>query len=160
MRARTGIARFVDAQAGGEFESALAEIEGGRKLGHWIWYIFPQLAGLGHSHMSQVYGIRDRDEAVEYLGHPVLRSRLEAITLAAAQHVRRGVRLDRLMGSSIDAQKLVSSLTLFGSVARSLQATLDADLRAFATVTDEILAAAEGQGYSKCRYTLDLLDER
>ena len=159
MRTRTGIDRFLNAQGAGEFESALAEVESGRKLGHWIWYIFPQLAGLGHSHMSQVYGIRDRDEAVEYLRHPILRSRLQAIASAAATHIRQGVRLERLMGSSIDARKLVSSLTLFGGLATSLHAAGDEDVEAIATVSEEILTAAERQGYPRCRYTLESLGQ-
>ena len=58
--------RFHDAQANGEYEAALAEITAGRKGGHWIWYVFPQIAGLGQSHMSQVYAIRDRSEAALY----------------------------------------------------------------------------------------------
>jgi uncharacterized protein (DUF1810 family) len=160
MAAKSGIDRFLDAQNGGEFETALAEIQAGRKLGHWIWYVFPQLGGLGHSHMSQVYGIRDRDEAVEYLRHPILRSRLQAITSAVAAHVGRGVRLEQLLGSSIDAQKLVSSLTLFGSVATNLETVGDTDIRAFSALTDEILTAAQEQGYSRCRYTLDRLGKR
>ena len=63
--------RFVTAQANGEFDTALAEMRAGRKRSHWIWHVFPQIAGLGSSHMSQTYAIRDRDEAVAYLRHPV-----------------------------------------------------------------------------------------
>ena len=112
------IARFVEAQAGGEYEGALAEIRAGRKRGHWIWYTFPQIAGLGTSHMSQAYAIHDRSEAEEYLRHPLLSQRLLEIASAAADHLRNGVALNTLMGSSIDAAKLVSSMTLFGEVAR------------------------------------------
>ena len=98
--------RFVDAQSGGEYETALAEMKAGRKHSHWIWYVFPQLSGLGMSHMSQLYAIRDRDEAVAYLRHPVLFARLLEITTAVAEQVRTGAAIERLMGSSIDATKL------------------------------------------------------
>jgi uncharacterized protein (DUF1810 family) len=153
------IERFVEAQdAGGQFASALAEMTAGRKQGHWIWYVFPQLSGLGLSRMSQIYAIRDRDEAEAYLRHPVLYSRLQTITSAVAEQVRQGVRVDALMSSSIDAQKLVSSLTLFSTVARSLSAP--GDKRAydrFAAMAEEILAAAASHGYPPCRQTIDRL---
>jgi uncharacterized protein (DUF1810 family) len=159
MATHADIGRFLDAQDAGQFESALAEITSGRKVGHWIWYVFPQLAGLGQSHMSRTYGIRDRHEAAAYLKHPILRSRLLDITSAAAEHVRRGARLDRLMGSSIDAQKLVSSLTLFGHLAKSFEASGDKEFGPLARLANEILAAAKTQGYAPCRYTLDQLGE-
>jgi uncharacterized protein (DUF1810 family) len=146
------IDRFLRAQDAGEFDTALAEIRSGRKAGHWIWYVFPQLAGLGNSPMSQRYAIRDRAEAVAYLRDPTLRGRLEAITAAAATQVGKGVPIDRLMGSSIDAQKLVSSLTLFVAVAREL-ITSERGLDTFVTHADQILNAAETQGYPPCAFT-------
>ena len=149
--------RFVDAQAGGEFESALSEMKAGQKRTHWIWYVFPQLAGLGTSHMSQTYAIRDLEEAVAYLRHPVLGGRLLEITTAVAGQLRTGVAVDRLMGSSIDAAKLVSSLTLFGRVARSLSASPGDPHAAFADLADEILTAAAAQGYPECGHTLNRL---
>src|SRR5262245_50918079 len=115
------IERFTQAQdSGAQFETALAELTAGRKRGHWIWFVFPQLAGLGMSSMSQRYGVHGRAEAVEYLRHPVLAARLAAITKVVGTHVKAGVGLDTIMGSSIDATKLVSSLTLFGRVAGDL----------------------------------------
>jgi uncharacterized protein (DUF1810 family) len=99
------LTRFVDAQSGGEYESALAEIHAGRKRSHWIWYVFPQISGLGMSHMSQLYAVRDRDEAAAYLEHPVLFARLLEITTALAEHVRNGAPIERVMGSSIDAAR-------------------------------------------------------
>ena len=151
------LARFVDAQSDGEYEAALAEMKAGRKQSHWIWYVFPQIAGLGMSHMSQLYAIRDRDEAVAYLRHPVLSARLLEITAAVAEHIRKGVPLDRLMGSSIDATKLVSSLTLFGEVARRLSDS-PADANAvLADLAEEVLIAAAARGYPRCRHTLDRL---
>jgi uncharacterized protein (DUF1810 family) len=151
------LTRFVEAQSGGEYETALAEMKGGRKRSHWIWYIFPQIAGLGMSHMSQLYAIRDRDEAVAYLHQPVLFARLVEITTAVAEHVRNGVALTRLMGSSIDATKLVSSLTLVGEVARSLSESPTDANGVLADLAEEVLIAAAAQGYPRCRHTLDRL---
>jgi uncharacterized protein (DUF1810 family) len=149
--------RFVTAQANGEFDTALAEMRAGRKRSHWIWYVFPQIAGLGSSHMSQTYAIRDRDEAVAYLRHPVLGPRLLEITTTVADQVRKGVAIDRLMGSSIDAAKLVSSMTLFGRVARSLSTSPGDPHAAFAGLADEVLTAAREQGYAECGHTLSRL---
>jgi len=152
--------RFKDAQAqrGSGFESALAEIQGGRKLGHWIWYVFPQLAGLGTSPMSQTYGIAGVAEAEAYLRDPLLRGRLLTITLAVVEQLRRGVSIESLMNSSIDAMKLVSSMTLFGHVARRLHAAEKlGDYASLARIADEVLAKADAQGYPPCAFTLDRL---
>ena len=89
---RSELKRFHDAQANGEYETALAEMSAGAKRSHWIWYVFPQLAGLGQSHMSQLYAIRDTREAKEYLKDPVLSARLLAISQAAADASGPGVR--------------------------------------------------------------------
>ena len=152
------IARFVEAQAGGEYEGALAEIRAGRKRGHWIWYTFPQIAGLGTSHMSQAYAIHDRSEAEEYLRHPLLSQRLLEIASAAADHLRYGVALNALMGSAIDAAKLVSSMTLFGDLAAKLHATEGLDEHAsIAAVAARILAVAAAEGYPACQFTLGRL---
>ena len=82
------------------FTTALAEIRAGGKQGHWIWYIFPQLSGLGRSGLSYRYAIADPAEARAYLQHPELRSRLLAITSAVADQARRARRLTGVMGSS------------------------------------------------------------
>jgi len=155
-----GIERFVQSQdAGGAFDAALAEITVGRKEGHWIWFVFPQIAGLGYSHMSRLYAIRDRAEAETYLRHPVLFPRLLEITTAVADHVRNGRRVDALMNSPIDAQKLVSSLTLFSRVAGELKTSgADESYGTFAAMAEEILAAAERDGYPRCRHTDAMLD--
>ena len=72
-----GLQRFVDAQdAGATFDRATAELRAGRKTGHWMWFVFPQVAGLGFSAMSQRYAISGRTEARAYLNHPVLGPRL------------------------------------------------------------------------------------
>jgi uncharacterized protein (DUF1810 family) len=155
-----GLQRFKDAQdqRGSGFESALAEMQSGRKRGHWIWYVFPQLAGLGHSRMSQIYGIDGVAEAEAYLRDPLLRGRLLTITIALVEQLRRGVSLESLMNSSIDATKLVSSMTLFGHVAKRLEAAerLD-DCASVARITDEVLADADRQGYPPCAFTLGRL---
>lgn len=106
--------RFVDAQDG-IFEQALSEIRAGRKQSHWMWFVFPQLAGLGRSSTAQLYGIRNVDEALAYIEHPVLGPRLRQ----AADAVRTwaGKRSADDIFGSIDAMKLRSSLTLFAQIA-------------------------------------------
>jgi uncharacterized protein (DUF1810 family) len=156
-----GLERFKEAQErpGSGFEAALAEIRRGHKQGHWIWYIFPQLSGLGASWASQTYGLGNVAEAVEYLRDPVLRSRLLTMTTAVAdvksRHSGKGASLEMLMGSSVDVRKLVSSLTLFGSVARKLHAAEGLEAYdSLARVAAEVLAAAASEGYSPCQYTV------
>ena len=111
--------RFQHAQDNGApsiYDSAIAELARGRKTGHWIWFVLPQLAGLGHSEMAQRYGIAGLAEARAYLADPVLRQRLEAVIgVIDAQLLKPGHNLEHLMGSGIDAAKTVSSLTLFES---------------------------------------------
>lgn len=109
--------RFQQAQDNGSpsvYNSAIAELARGRKTGHWIWFVLPQLAGLGHSEMAQRYGIAGLAEARAYLDDPLLRQRLEVvISVIGEQLSQPGQSLERLMGSDIDAVKTVSSLTLF-----------------------------------------------
>ena len=149
--------RFKKAQdrPGAGFERALAEMRTGCKRGHWIWYVFPQLAGLGSSVLSHTYAVSDVAEAEAFLRDPVLRSRLLTITTAVAERVRRdGVQLEDLMSSSIDVLKLVSSLTLFGTVARRLYgAEGREDHASLACMAEEVLAAAAAEGYPPCEYT-------
>jgi uncharacterized protein (DUF1810 family) len=105
--------------------------------------------------MSRMYAIRDRLEAEAYVRHPVLFPRLVEITGAVAEHVRKGVAIEDLMGSSIDAAKLVSSMTLFRGVASRLQApAADERLAVFVSLADEILAAASREGYPPCKESL------
>jgi uncharacterized protein (DUF1810 family) len=105
--------RFVRAQAG-TFETAMAELRRGRKASHWMWFVFPQIAGLGRSPTAVRYAITDLDEARAYLAHPVLGPRLQAAT-EAAEHAP-APDVDTLLGG-IDAVKLRSSVTLFGRAA-------------------------------------------
>ena len=84
-RDRYNLQRFLTAHAG-DYECALTELQRGRKESHWIWHIFPQVAGLGHSSMAQEYAIRSRDEAVAYLEHPILGARLQQCCEALLKH--------------------------------------------------------------------------
>jgi uncharacterized protein (DUF1810 family) len=151
------VERFTRAQdsADAGFESALEEIRTGRKRSHWIWYIFPQLAGLGTSSLSQQFAIDGQAEAIEFLRDTDLRSRLLTMTTAVAEQLRTGRPLQALMGSDIDAQKLVSSLTLFAHIARALRDEdgLD-DYALLARVADEVLQVAASQGYPRCAFTM------
>lgn len=102
--------RFLTAQ-GDSYEAALSEIRRGAKRGHWMWFIFPQIAGLGRSEMARHYAIRSLEEARAYLVHPVLGPRLREC-VGALQDLT-GVDAIHVFGE-IDAVKLRSSLTLFG----------------------------------------------
>jgi uncharacterized protein (DUF1810 family) len=153
--------RFRTAQSSRDsgFEAALDEIRAGRKRGHWIWYIFPQLAGLGASELSSLYAIGSRDEAVEFLQDHELRHRLLAMAGAVAAQLERGASIRILMGSDVDALKLVSSLTLFGHVAGEMdQVEHDAALGALAAAARTVLSAAASQGYPPCAHTLRTLE--
>ncbi|MGN8051178.1 DUF1810 domain-containing protein [Curtobacterium sp. 22159] len=105
--------RFVRAQDG-VHDTALAELRRGRKSSHWMWFVFPQLVGLGRSTTAQRYAISGLGEARAYLGHPVLGPRLHEASAAAADAPARTV--DDLLGG-IDAVKLRSSMTLFARAA-------------------------------------------
>lgn len=104
--------RFVKAQQSA-FDTALREIEEGEKRSHWIWYIFPQLAVLGHSHNAKFYGISGYDEAEAYLNHPILGERLRRITKVLLEH--KGLSLQDIFGG-LDAMKVCSCMTLFDAV--------------------------------------------
>ena len=103
------LSRFVTAQQGA-YPGALRELRAGRKTGHWIWYVFPQLAGLGESSVSRMYAIASLDEARAYLAHPVLRDRLRECAGALLEHRDRSA--EAILGS-LDAMKVRSSMTLF-----------------------------------------------
>lgn len=101
--------RFVQAQEG-VYETALAELQRGTKRSHWMWFIFPQLAGLGSSEMSRRYAIASIAEAQAFLDHPILGKRLREAVGALQDLV--DVTAEEVL-SPVDAQKLRSSLTLF-----------------------------------------------
>jgi uncharacterized protein (DUF1810 family) len=112
MAQETDLQRFLDAQAT-DYAQALAEVKAGRKRSHWMWYIFPQIQGLGFSSISRHYAIRDLAEATAYLRHPVLGQRLVAISLALVGLASSDA--SRVFGSPDDL-KLKSSMTLFAAV--------------------------------------------
>ena len=108
--------RFVAAQdAGGTYAAALAELRAGRKRSHWMWFVFPQLAGLGRSSTAQRYAISSPAEARAYLDHPVLGGRLREVATVVAS-MPGDVSAVHVFGG-IDAVKLRSSMTLFLAVA-------------------------------------------
>jgi uncharacterized protein (DUF1810 family) len=122
--------RFVQAQeAGDTYEHALAELRRGRKTSHWMWFVFPQIAGLGSSPMAQRYAVGSLAEARAYLEHPVLGPRL--VEAAHAVLAADTVRAEVILGS-IDAMKLRSSMTLFTRA--------DPDEPVFAQVVDRFYA--------------------
>ena len=108
----SGLDRFVDAQRE-TYATALAELRAGAKRSHWMWFVFPQIAGLGRSETAQFYAIRDLAEACAYLAHPLLGPRLIEATAAA---VAAPGSAQAIMGP-VDAIKLRSSMTLFAAVA-------------------------------------------
>ncbi len=109
--------RFVDAQAP-VYPQVVAELRTGRKQSHWMWFIFPQLAGLGHSPMAQRFAIASRAEAVAYLEHDVLGPRLLECT--ALVNTVNGKTIREILGSPDDL-KFRSSMTLFGAVSADPQ---------------------------------------
>jgi uncharacterized protein (DUF1810 family) len=103
--------RFVKAQeAGGTYDRAAAELRAGRKASHWMWFVFPQIAGLGYSPAARTYAISSLEEARAYLAHPVLGPRL--IECAAILLRGPGRTAEQIFGE-VDALKLCSSMTLF-----------------------------------------------
>ena len=106
--------RFVTAQdAGGTYQRAVAELRAGRKTSHWMWFVFPQIAGLGMSAVSRQYAISGIDEARAYLAHPVLGPRLRECAAIVAG--TEGRSAEGIFGP-VDAMKLRSSMTLFAAV--------------------------------------------
>jgi uncharacterized protein (DUF1810 family) len=150
--------RFKTAQeaADGGLATALRELRAGRKTSHWIWYIFPQISGLGNSPAATRYALASPTEAEAYLRDAVLREALLAVTEATCQHLggTRPTPFRTLMGSTIDALKLVSSMTLFARVAASLQAREPDPRHArLAALAQTILEAARTQGFAPCAHT-------
>lgn len=111
MTGHDPFAHFVEAQAQ-VFDQALAELKAGRKKTHWMWYVFPQIAGLGHSAMAQRYALSSLDEARNYLAHPVLGPRLKQAAEAVLSHAVTGATARSIFGRPDDL-KFHSSLTLF-----------------------------------------------
>jgi uncharacterized protein (DUF1810 family) len=103
--------RFVDAQAP-VYAQVLAELKAGRKESHWMWFVFPQAAGLGRSAMSERYAIRSADEARAYLAHPILGPRLRECMALVEVALARGRTVEEIFGA-VDAMKYRSCVELF-----------------------------------------------
>lgn len=101
--------RFVKAQEN-DYETALSEIKKGRKLSHWIWYVFPQFKEFAHSRIAEYYGIEDKGEAEAYLQHPILGQRIREISEALMLH--KGKDVKEIFGE-LDAGKVRSCMTMF-----------------------------------------------
>ena len=117
---------FLNAQAR-TFPAALAELRAGRKRGHWMWWVFPQIEGLGRSPTARLYALSGADEAADYLAHPVLGARLREAAEAMLGNAER--RAEDVLGP-VDALKLRSSMTLFAAL-QSAPPVFDAVLGAF-----------------------------
>lgn len=152
--------RYKKAQQaiGSGFDAALSEIRAGSKKGHWIWYIFPQLTGLGTTSVSKMYAINSIEEAQAFLRDGLLRHRLQTISEAISEQLNMHVPLIILMGGKIDVKKLVSSLTLFEYIAKDdLPLDKSDDYLKFADTAKHILDTATSQGHPRCSYTVNYL---
>jgi len=127
------LARFVEAQRG-TYEQACAELRRGWKTGHWIWFIFPQMKGLGMSAMSERYGIGSLAEARAYLGHSILGPRLREISGIAL--AIEGRTVEEIFGWPDDA-KLRSSMTLFAAASGDERVFVDVLAKYFGGVRDQ-----------------------
>lgn len=136
----------------------MGELQAGRKVGHWVWYIFPQLEGLGRSATAQRFALADADEAWAFVSHPLLGARL---ALAIDTVDRHPGTLHQLMADPLDAKKLVSSLTLFSFVRQVHQFDHDKLLAeralAVAMACHRTLQKAAAEGIPKCAFTLAAL---
>ena len=131
----TDLERFVDAQdARGTYASAVDELRAGRKTGHWMWFVFPQIAGLGMSETSRRYAISSLEEARAYLAHPILGARLRECARILTEV--EGMTAADVFGP-VDAMKLRSSMTLFARAAPEDQLFRDVLDRYFGGVADD-----------------------
>ena len=129
--------RFVDAQ-NPVFEHVGAELRSGRKQGHWMWFIFPQLKGLGYSWMANKYGIASREEAEAYLRHPLLGPRLRECTQLV--NLVKGRSIGQIFGDPDDL-KFRSCMTLFAQVTSDNQVFVDALQKYFGGQSDDLTLA-------------------
>lgn len=136
------LGRFIDAQAG-VYARALAELEAGEKRSHWMWFIFPQIAGLGSSPMAQRYAIGSLAEARAYLGHPVLGERLRDCTAAVNRVSDRSAHA--IFGAPDDV-KFRSSMTLFAAAAPDEPLFAEALAKYFGAEPDPLTLARLGRG--------------
>jgi uncharacterized protein (DUF1810 family) len=104
--------RFLEAQSGGVYEQALAELRAGRKQSHWIWFIFPQSRDLGRSETAKYYGLSGVEEAAAFAAHPLLGARLRQCVAAIRPHLDAGASTEEILGQ-VDALKFASSMAIF-----------------------------------------------
>ncbi len=154
------VERFNQAHANptAGFDAAIGQLQAGRKVGHWVWYIFPQLEGLGKSNAAQRFALADEEDAWAYVAHPLLGARLALAFETVVQYRRT---LHELMADPVDARKLVSSLTLFYSVCQihlhDADKLLAARARAITMASHRLLKKAAGEGLPKCAFTLQAM---
>lgn len=141
------LSRYIEAQNDPDagYAVALHEIRTTGKRSHWVWYVFPNLGGLGSSANAQNFALRDLEEAIAFMHHPVLGDRLQEICDAIVGRLNSGSDLITLMGSRIDVLKLVSCMTLFAGLAQQ-ECRLSQESSA-------ILNAARGEGFPPCDFT-------
>jgi uncharacterized protein (DUF1810 family) len=153
--------RFIDAQDGSTstrvdmtaFEAAIEELRNGKKVGHWIWFIFPQIE-IGQSEMARKYAIKSLTEAEDFLRHPILHDRLLSAAEIVNSQLRSGVHPEVLLGGYIDCLKLSSSMTLFKNV--SIQLNYDLFLKICTDNLDQLSKHSIGT----CRKTEDWFSEK
>jgi uncharacterized protein (DUF1810 family) len=138
---------------------AVEELRAGRKQGHWIWYVCPQLECLGVSATAKRFGIEDYEEALAYLRDPVLSGRfLEVVRVVEEQVCGEGAVALGVLFGGVDARKFVSSLTLFEWAARSLgEEDGSGELDEIVRRAERIFGVVAGQGYTRCATTLEEL---
>ena len=154
------VERFIVAQDGeashdkssSAYQVALKEIRSGAKIGHWIWFVFPQ-GPFGTSEVSRLYAIKSCAEAIAYIKNPLLRNRLLEVTEAVGEKLGSGILLYNLLGNEIDCQKLVSSMTLFNFIGAQQN-----DITLLST-TNSALQKLRSQGWEKCTKTLEWLNK-
>ena len=134
--------RYIEEQERfGQFNLALQEIQNGNKLSHWMWFVFPQVKGLGRSYNAQKFAVRSKEEAMAYYSHPILGERLKLVTQAILAHNDK--EIISILNAQIDVLKLKSCMTLFESVTHD------------AMFTEVLDVFYNGK---KCEKTLRLLD--
>ena len=153
------LVRFIDAQAN-MYEIAIKELTDGRKNTHWIWYIFPQIRGIGSSNYATYYGIQSIEEAKDYLMHPLLGTRyVEAMHIVHQKLLNEHLSLLTLLGVEIDCLKFTSSLTLFSSALGELSENItssDANLVRLEKYIDELVNSDQIVNFP-CQLTRDIL---
>jgi uncharacterized protein (DUF1810 family) len=155
-----GLTRFLNAQDRGDpasLETALSELRLGTKQEHWIWYVFPQLRGLGHSPHAHYYGIQGLSEAADYLRNPLLRERYQLCLSEILTHLRSGTKLRTILGST-DSLKAISSITLF-QVMLKRSGTQDQRLASeLLLMMEEFFVLISHDGDRPCQATLHCLE--